>query len=223
MAISVLALAPCGFFTHTTPAARQFAAAHMRLVYLKRREVMGDGAQPFDGLGVVLQGSLQALDLTLDGREAALMTVLQYESFGHANLLAGRPVALTWVASGGSTTVAVMSSERAQELMQFPEVALEMARLLAQEVCDLLGWQKIQSVHPVSARVCAWLQLQTKPGLASRLPTHAEIAWRLNTTRETVTRVLQRLLSEGVLLRDGEVWLVAQPALLRDLARGEER
>ena len=27
----------------------------------------------------------------------------------------------------------------------------------------------------------------------------------------------------GVLLRDGEVWLVAQPALLRDLARGEER
>jgi hypothetical protein len=35
--------------------------------------------------------------------------------------------------------------------------------------------------------------------------------------------VLQRLLSEGVLLRDGEVWLVAQPALLRDMARGEER
>jgi CRP/FNR family cyclic AMP-dependent transcriptional regulator len=223
VAVSVLALAPCGFFTHTTPAARQFAAAHMRLVYLKRREVMGDGAQPFDGLGMVLQGSLQALDLTLDGREAALMTVLQYESFGHANLLAARPVALTWVASSGSTTVAVMPSEQAQELMQFPEVALGVARLLAQEVCDLLGWQKIQSVNPVSARVCAWLQLQTNPGLASRLPTHAEIAWRLNTTRETVTRVLQRLLTEGVLLRDGEVWLVAQPALLRDLARGEER
>jgi CRP-like cAMP-binding protein len=195
----------------------------MQLVYLKRREVMGDGAQPFDGLGVVLQGNLQALDLTLDGREAALMTVPQYESFGHANLLAATPVALTWVASSGSTTVAVMPSAQAQELMQFPEVALGVARRLAQEVCDLLGWQKIQSVHPVSARVCAWLQLQASPGLAVRLPTHAEIAWRLNTTRETVTRVLQRLLTEGVLLRDGEVWLVAQPTLLRDLARGEER
>ena len=184
---------------------------------------MGDGTQPFNGLGVVLQGSLQALDLTLDGREAALMTVPLYETFGHANLLAARPVALTWVASSVSTTVAVMPSERAQELMQFPEVALGVARLLAQEVCELLGWQKIQSVHPVSARVCAWLQLQAKPGLALRLPTHAEIAWRLNTTRETVTRVLQRLLTDGVLLRDGEVWLVAQPTLLHDLARGEDR
>jgi CRP-like cAMP-binding protein len=195
----------------------------MQLVYLKRREVMGDGMQPFKGLGVVLQGGLQALDLTLDGREAALMTVPLYETFGHANLLAARPVALNWVASSASTTVAVMPSESAQELMQFPEVALGAARRLAQEVCELLDSQKIQSVHPVSARVCAWLQQQARQGLELRLPTHAELAWRLNTTRETVTRVLQRLLTDGVLLRDGEVWLVARPELLRDLARGDER
>ena len=59
MAIHHLALAPCGFFTNASPAAVQFAAAHMQLVHLKRREVLGDGKQPFQGLGVVLQGSLQ--------------------------------------------------------------------------------------------------------------------------------------------------------------------
>ena len=223
MAIHHLALAPCGFFTNASPAAVQFAAAHMQLVHLKRREVLGDGKQPFQGLGVVLQGSLQALDLTLDGREAALLTATLHETFGHANLLAAQPVALTWVAASPSTSVAVMNSQAAQELMAFPEMALGAARLLAQEVCSFLGWQKIQAVHPVSARVCAWIEHQSAADYALRIPTHAELAWRLNTTRETVTRVLQRLLTDGILRREGDLWLIERRDLLSDLARGEER
>ena len=223
MAIHHLALAPCGFFTNASPAAVQFAAAHMQLVHLKRREVLGDGKQPFQGLGVVLQGSLQALDLTLDGREAALLTATLHETFGHANLLAAQPVALTWVAASPSTSVAVMNSQAAQELMAFPEMALGAARLLAQEVCSFLGWQKIQAVHPVSARVCAWIEHQSAADSALRIPTHAELALRLNTTRETVTRVLQRLLTDGILRREGDLWLIERRDLLSDLARGEER
>ena len=134
MAIHHLALAPCGFFTNAPPAAVQFAASHMHLIHLKRREVLGDGKQPFNGLGVVLQGNLQAVDLTLDGREAALLTATLHETFGHANLLAAQPVALTWVAASPSTSVAVMDSQAAQELMTFPEMALGAARLLAQDV-----------------------------------------------------------------------------------------
>lgn len=223
MAIHPITLASCRFFTNASPAAVQFAAAHMQLLHLKRREVLGDGKQPFNGLGVVLQGSLQAVDLTLDGREAALLTTSLHETFGHANLLAIQPVALTWVAASPSTSVATMAAEAALELMSFPDMALGAARLLAQDVCSFLGWQKIQAVHPVSARVCAWLQYQSAAESALRLPTHAELAWRLNTTRETVTRVLQRLLTDGVLRRDGELWLVERPELLRDMARGEER
>ncbi|MHB1114141.1 MAG: hypothetical protein ACYC03_13160, partial [Acidovorax defluvii] len=85
MAVNLIALASCGFFANASPAAVQFAAANMQLVHLKRREVLGDGKSPFNGLGVVLQGNLQAVDLTLDGREAALLTVGLHETFGHAN------------------------------------------------------------------------------------------------------------------------------------------
>ena len=223
MAIHHLALAPCGFFTNAPPAAVQFAASHMHLVHLKRREVLGDGKQPFHGLGVVLQGNLQAVDLTLDGREAALLTATLHETFGHANLLAAQPVLLTWVAVSPSTSVAVMDSQAAQELMTFPEMALGAARLLAQDVCSFLGWQKIQAVHPVSARVCAWLLRQSIKDRVLRLPTHAEMAWRLNTTRESVTRVLQKLLTEGVLRRDGDDWHLVRINTLEEMARGEDR
>ena len=223
MAIHHLALAPCGFFTNAPPAAVQFAASHMHLIHLKRREVLGDGKQPFNGLGVVLQGNLQAVDLTLDGREAALLTATLHETFGHANLLAAQPVLLTWVAVSPSTSVAVMDSQAAQELMAFPEMALGAARLLAQDVCSFLGWQKIQAVHPVSARVCAWLLRQSIKDRVLRLPTHAEMAWRLNTTRESVTRVLQKLLTEGVLRRDGDDWHLVRINTLEEMARGEDR
>jgi CRP-like cAMP-binding protein len=116
-----------------------------------------------------------------------------------------------------------MDSQAAQELMTFPEMALGAARLLAQDVCSFLGWQKIQAVHPVSARVCAWIQHASAADSSLRIPTHAELAWRLNTTRETVTRVLQRLLTDGILRRNGDLWLIERPDLLSDLARGEER
>lgn len=102
-------------------------------------------------------------------------------------------------------------------------MALGAARLLAQDVCSFLGWQKIQAVHPVSARVCAWIQHASAADSSLRIPTHAELAWRLNTTRETVTRVLQRLLTDGILRRDGDLWLIERRDLLSDLARGEER
>jgi DNA-binding GntR family transcriptional regulator len=53
-----------------------------------------------------------------------------------------------------------------------------------------------------------------------QVPTHAELAWQLNTTRESVTRVMQKLLSDGVVVRESERWLIVQAEVLRDLARG---
>jgi predicted transcriptional regulator len=47
------------------------------------------------------------------------------------------------------------------------------------------------------------------------------LGWRLNTTRETVTRVLQRLQQDGVVLREGELWRVRQAAALKRLAQAE--
>lgn len=223
MAVSPLTLAPCPFFASASPAALQFAAAHMDVRHLRRREVLGDAAAPFAGLGVVLQGTVQAVDLTLDGKEVALMSVGPHEIFGHAGLLAQQPLALMWVAAGPSTSVAVMPRAQALQLTQFPELVLQVARLASQQVCDLLGWQKIQAIHPVGARVCAWLLHQGARSPELRLPTHAEMAWRLNTTRESVTRVLQKLLADGVLQRDGEVWHVAAPQALQEMARGGER
>lgn len=222
MPVSSLALKQCAFFMNAPEALLQQAAQRLEIVQLKRREVLLTNDQPFNGLGLVLQGRLQAIDYTIDGREVALSTIESGGMFGQASLLAPRPVELTWVAPS-PTTLAVMAQADALALVEDPLMSLRLARDLGQQVCDSIGWQKILSVHPVSARICSWLLWHFGNGSQAVFPTHAELAWRLSTTRESVTRTLQRLLADAVLRRESEFWYLANREGLRLLAQGEGR
>lgn len=222
MPVSSVALRGFALFAEAPEAVLEQASARMDIVHLKRREVLLTAQQPFTGLGLVLQGRVQAIDHTIDGREVALTTIESGGVFGHTNLLAHRPIALTWMALTPST-LAVMAPPDAAALLRQAEMSLYLATDMAQQVCDFLGWQKILSVHPVAARMCAWLLWQATDSERIALPTHAELAWRLSTTRESVTRILQRLQSDGLLRRDGDLWRITDRMRLQELAQGENR
>lgn len=216
MPVSMAVLVQCTLFAELPTLQLGAVAERMQIVSLRRREVLG-GAAGFTGLGVVLNGSLQSVEETTDGREVVLATAEAYEPFGLAELLAQAIAPPTWVAGSTSTAVGTLDRATAMDVLQRPELAFAVARTLARRVCDLQGMQKILSIHSVPARLAAWLHWQCA-GTEGRikLPTHAELAWQLNTTRESVTRVLQRLSAEGLLARDGEAWRVANPSALSD-------
>lgn len=222
MPVALAVLTQCPLFAGLSAELSRFCADQTRLVSLRRREALAnvDGS-PFDGLGIVLAGSVQALDLTGDGREVALATALPFEAFGLAELLAARMTPKNWLATASSTTVGLIPREAAREAFTRPELAWRAASDLAQRVCDTQSLQKVLTVHPVSARVCAWLlwQWDEATGLVD-VPTHAELAWQLNTTRESVTRVLQKLVQDGVVERQQERWRVLWPEGLKDWASG---
>jgi CRP/FNR family cyclic AMP-dependent transcriptional regulator len=220
MPVLALALKGCPFFVNAPADVLEQAAQEMDIVHLKRREVLTRGGQPFKGWGVVLQGRLQAMDRTLDGREVALQTIEEREAFGHAGLLASKPTPLTWVAAA-PCTLAVMGAGQAFKMFESAQMGLLAARALADQVSDYLGWQKILAVTPISARVCAWAIWACAGKRQLEVPKHAELAWRLNTTRESITRTFQRLLAEGLLKRDGETWLIADAEALAQMAMGE--
>jgi CRP-like cAMP-binding protein len=222
MPVLDLALRSCRMFEHAPADVLRQAAMDMSIVHLKRREVLQRSGQPFRGLGVVLQGRVQAMDRTIDGREVALQTVDEKESFGQACLLAAKPVDLVWMAVAPSV-VAVMSADRARAMFETSSMALVAARDLADQVSDYLGWQRILSVTPLSARVCAWALWAAEGRPALDIPKHAELAWRLNTTRESITRTFQRLLADGLLQRDGDVWTIADRSAMAQLAMGDLR
>lgn len=220
MPVSALALRNCPLFAQAPESIVEQASQQMQIMHLKRREVLLISGRPFRGLGVVLQGKIQAVDHTIDGREASLATIESDGVFGQANLIAARPIDLTWVAVSPST-LAIMPPPSAMAMLTDADMSLRFAKDLAQQVCEFLSWQKILSVHPVSARVCAWLAWSAIDRSALTIPTHAELAWRLNTTRESITRTLQRLQADSILRRDGDSWLIENAAMLTELARGE--
>jgi CRP-like cAMP-binding protein len=220
MPVLDLALRACRLFATAPEEVVLSAAKDMDIVHLKRREVLMRGGKTFNGLGVVLQGRLQAMDRTLDGREVALQTAEETETFGQAGLLARRPVELVWVAAVPSA-VAVMSTAQARHLLETTVLGWLAARDLADQVSDQLGWQKLLAITPISARVCAWACWASSGAKTLEIPKHAELAWRLNTTRESITRTFQKLLADGLLARDGETWLVADAKALAQMAMGD--
>ena len=222
MPVLDLALRTCRLFASAPEEVLRQASQDMDIVNLKRREVLGRAGRPFRGLGVVLQGRLQAMDRTLDGREVALQTVEEKETFGQAGMLASRPLDLVWVAAT-PCAVAVMSAEQAHRMLDAPAMALAAARDLADQVGEHLGWQKILAVTPITARVCAWACWVGAGTSTLLIPKHAELAWKLNTTRESITRTFQRLLVDGLLERDGEIWRIVDLSALAQMAMGESQ
>jgi CRP-like cAMP-binding protein len=173
-------------------------------------------------LGVVVQGRIQSIDQTLDGREVALQTVEPGEAFGQVALLASQPVHMVWVATAPSA-VAVLSEEKALTLFESAPMAMLAARGLADQVSEFLSWQKIMSVTPISSRVCAWICWSAGQKDRLEVPKQAELAWRLNTTRESITRTFQRLQADGLLQRDESAWAILKRPALELLALGDNK
>jgi CRP-like cAMP-binding protein len=222
MPVSELALRSCKLFSDAPQEVLEQASQQMEIVQLRRREVLTYASKPFRGLGVVLQGRIQAIDQTLDGREVALQTVEASEAFGQVNLLATQPVQMVWIAAV-SSSVALMSTDAALRLFQNGSMSFAAARELADQVSESLGWQKINAVTPISSRVCAWLCWSAGTSSLLDIPKHAELAWRLNTTRESITRTFQKLQADGLIEREDEQWRIIELSALENMAMGDAR
>jgi DNA-binding GntR family transcriptional regulator len=55
------------------------------------------------------------------------------------------------------------------------------------------------------------------------IPKHADLAWRLNTTRESITRTFQKLQADGLIQREDEQWRIIHLSALENLALGDAK
>lgn len=222
MPVSELVLRGCSLFAGAPDDLVKQASEDMEIIHLKRREVLQPGGRRFKGLGLVVQGRIQSIEQTLDGREVALQTADIGESFGQVALLASLPIDMVWVATAPST-VAVLQHDKALALFESAPMGMLAARGLADQVSEFLGWQKVIAVTPISSRVCAWICWAAGAQNRLAVPKQAELAWRLNTTRESITRTFQRLQVDGLLQRDESAWLILKREALELMALGENK
>ena len=202
------------------------AASTMTERRVERREVIVKRGDKDAGLGFLIEGRLQAVNFTLDGKEVGADFISNGDFFGELSVIDGRP-APEYIIAVAPSRVVFLERQRARELMfSTPSAAEAVASRLADRLRKAAGHRAILALPSSFQRVCAQLAAlaqQTAQGnvVISAPPTHQEIAIMVNTSRETVTRTLQFLQSMKVVSRAENVLVVLLPDTLRQAADGK--
>lgn len=193
---------------------------------VERREVVVKRGQSDAGLGFLIEGRLQTIDFTLDGKEVGIDFVDNGDFFGELSVIDGQP-APEYVVALAPSRVLFVDRDRARRLMfSSPHAAAAVAARMAQRLRRAARQRAVLALPSSFQRVCAQLMLLTTRDGQGHLvivapPTHQEIAVMVNTSRETVTRALQFLQSLKVIVRTANQLVVQQPEALQKAADGQ--
>lgn len=197
----------------------------MLLRSFDRRATLTDKAASAAALGFLVEGRLQGVDFTVDGRKVGLYFVEPGDYYGELSVVDGQP-APEYLVAATKSTVALLEARRARELIaQNAVLAQAVMTRLATRLRAATAQRTLLSLPSPGQRLCALLlQLPQEAGdtgaQVAQVPTHQELAIMINASRETVTRVFQVLFLRRVLVRDGQSLQLVKPTVLREIAEG---
>ena len=189
--------------------------------YLAHDVVIRKGDAP-EHLAFLIDGKLQVVDLSEDGRETGIHFILPGAYFGELSVIDGQPRSAS-VKSIQISEVAFLPSAQARALIiNRPIIAERFLAHFARIVRASSSHQTLLSIPNAFQRVFAQLHLfvrETKDGqVIDTMPKQHEIAIMVNTSRETVSRALHTLLKMGILQKKGTVLIVNRPEQLKSAA-----
>ena len=196
-------------------------AAHSSMHAYSKREVVLSKENPSSSLMFLLEGRLQAIDFTMDGREVGLHFIEEGHYFGEISVLDGLASPEVIIANKRSQVVMVPAREIRSHIFASPKAIEAITSGLTKRIRAQSNQRQILGIISPLQRICALLQNLSKEGkdpeVIANAPTHQEIAIMVNLTRETVTRAFQVLQSQGALAREGDD-LKVNTAKLKQLA-----
>ncbi len=199
--------------------------SELRVRTYNRRDVVLQKGGIGDALLFLLNGQLQVIDITEDGRAIGLRMLAPGDFFGEIAVINGSERSASVVAV---TPVLVALLPRATALHLFsnsPSVANQMLRFLAEKVQRDSQFRALLSINNTSKRIYSYIDMlkQKQAGdeeVVENLPTHQDIANMINTSRETVTRTLQVLIQNGIVKKGQHRLVIINPDGLKKLMQG---
>lgn len=181
-------------------------------------------SQPRCDVYFLVAGALRVTTYAANGRQVTFRDMRAGDYFGDIAAIDGQPRSADVVSLQPSVLASLDREGFLELLREEPEVAARVMRGLAALVRQLSERVIDLSTRGVSNRVQA--ELLRLAGLAgvdgnrarlAPVPTHAELASRIGTSREQVTRELNALRRAGLLAREGRSLLLLDVARLAAL------
>lgn len=173
---------------------------------------------------LLLAGKLRVTIFDSDGREVAFRDLEAGQSFGELSAIDGQPRSASVVALREAVVGAIAAPDFRALLHRLPAVR-EGTLLKLSRLVRALSERVIEFNQPVPVRVCNELLRLARGHMISEqvaritpTPKHADIASRLNTHREAVSRTMSELGRAGILRRGQGELLVTDVARLRAFA-----
>lgn len=190
-----------------------------------RREVVISKEQTKFELGFLIEGRLQGVDFTVDGRGVGLYFVEPGDYFGEVSVIDGLRSAEHVVAAAKSTAVFLEADPARELIIQNAALAQGVLIRLSGRIRSVSAQRTLLGLPNPFQRLCVQLlQLakQTKDGALALepAPTHQELAIMINSSRETVTRAFQLLNLHQAIHREGVTLLIARPEYVQDIGEG---
>ena len=172
----------------------------------------------------VVSGRVRVTLFSVSGKEVTFRDLDAGEMFGELAAIDGQPRSANVIALTESLIASLSGDAFWQVLREQPEVAAVTLKRLTANVRDLSERVFEFSTLTVNNRIqaellrlaLAHLRDDEAPAVIAPAPTHAEIASRVSTHREAVTRELSRLAQAGVIERhSGKLVVLDLPRLRR--------
>lgn len=171
----------------------------------------------------IVSGQVRATIYSVGGREVAFRDLGSGEMFGDLSAIDGKPRSANIVALADSFIVS-MTAEAFREVLQtHPALAMaalqelvDLVRGLCERVIEMSTLGVKNRIHAELLRLAQREMKDGKTAVISPAPTHADIASRVSTHREAVTRELNHLAHIGLLeRRTGALCVTDVPTLAR--------
>ncbi len=219
MASKLELLKGCSLFQGLDRHALCDLAAMAVLRRLKRDEVLFDEGDAAEALFLLASGEVTLLKSSAEGRERFLRRVRPGEVFAEAAMFAGEDYPATALARGASEVISITRKDFLAYVSLHPAVSLAILGAMARLLRHLNGLLTELSLSSVEARLASWLLRRSRAvgsrefllGIAKK-----ELAFRLGTVPETLSRNLAKL-SRGRVIR-----VAGERVTLRDVKRLHE-
>jgi CRP/FNR family transcriptional regulator len=190
---------------------------------LGRDEVLFIAGEEARGLYVIMEGSVRAYRDTPDGREQVIHVEHTGATIAELPVFDDQPYPSTVAAEEVTRLLFIDKHDVKRLCLEHPQIALAALKLLAARLRRCATLVETLSLHEVDQRLARWLLLEAQAhgktiGKGYELAlhfTHQQIASRIGSVREVVSRALARLQKNGLLVITGRTIRIPDAKALR--------
>ncbi len=201
-------------------------APHARIITRRNGQVIIDHQDESSDVFVVLDGSLRVELFSVNGREIILADIGKGDLVGEFAALDEMPRSATVTATGNCTLATIPGAAFKQAVLGDIRAAEWVVKRLTGRIRQLTERTFEMNALAVRSRLhCELLRLSLDAGVSentsviSQAPTHQQIASKIGTHREAVTRELGYLQEQAITQQDGRTLTVCDVEKLAEIVR----